>query len=146
MPGAADPDRQDGETTVAVGNDRIVCKPRLWHADARVGDESLIDRMQLSARSCRMRREKKGHVMDDVPGAYEFTAYLPRLAAPVRIGTYADAQVFVRRWTIREKDRTVRELARRMERANSAENMDLAMSELRRELAARGMLSAPQLP
>jgi hypothetical protein len=64
----------------------------------------------------------------------------------VRIGTYADAQVFVRRWTIREKDRTVRELARRMERANSAENMDLAMSELRRELAARGMLSAPQLP
>ena len=84
--------------------------------------------------------------MDDIPGAYEFTAYLPRLAAPVRIGTYADAQVFVRRWTIREKDRTVRELARRMERANSAENMDQAMSELRRELAARGMLSAPQLP
>jgi hypothetical protein len=89
---------------------------------------------------------QEGHVMDDVPGAYEFTAYLPRLAAPVRIGTYADAQVFVRRWTIREKDRTVRELARRMERANSAENMDQAMSELRRELAARGMLTAPRLP
>ena len=84
--------------------------------------------------------------MADVPGAYEFTAYLPRLAAPVQIGTYADAQVFVRRWSIREKDRTVRELARRMARANSAENMDQAMSELRRELAARGMLSAPQLP
>ena len=84
--------------------------------------------------------------MSEAPGAYDFVAYLPRLAAPVRIGTYADAQVFVRRWTIREKDRTVRELARRMERANSAENMDLAMSELRRELAARGMLSAPQLP
>ena len=82
--------------------------------------------------------------MADAPSAYDFVAYLPRLAAPVRIGTYADAQVFVRRWTIREKDRSVRELARRMERANSAENMDRAMSELRRELAARGMLSGAQ--
>lgn len=84
--------------------------------------------------------------MRDAPGAYEFAAYLPRLASPVRIGTYADAQVFVRRWAIRDKDRTVRELARRMERANSSERMDVAMRELRRELAARGMLSAPQSP
>ena len=84
--------------------------------------------------------------MGDAQGAYEFAAYLPRLAAPVRIGTYADAQVFVRRWAIRDKDRAVRELARRMERANSSERMTWAMRELRRELAARGMLSAPQSP
>jgi hypothetical protein len=82
--------------------------------------------------------------MADAPGAYEFAAYLPRLAAPVRIVNFADAQVFVRRWAIREKDRAVRELVRRMERANSAENMDRAIDELRRELAARGMLSGPQ--
>lgn len=79
--------------------------------------------------------------MGDAPGPYEFAAYLPRLAAPVRIGTYADAQVFVRRWAIRDKDPAVRELARRLERANSSERMNRAMRELRRELSARGMLS-----
>lgn len=79
--------------------------------------------------------------MGDAPGADEFVAYLPGLAAPVRIGTYADAQVFVRRWTIRDRDRAVRELAQRMDRANSSERMGRAMRELRRELAARGMLS-----
>jgi len=81
--------------------------------------------------------------MGDVPGAYEFVAYLPRVAAPVRIRTYADAQVFVRRWAIRDKDPVVRELARRMGRANSSERINRAMRDLRCELAARGMLSAP---
>ena len=81
--------------------------------------------------------------MGDVPGAYEFAAYLPRLAAPVQIRTYADAQVFVRRWAIRDKDPLVRDLARRMGRANSSEHINRAMRELRHELAARGMLSAP---
>ena len=80
--------------------------------------------------------------MEYAPGPYEFAAYLPRLAAPVRIGTYADAQVFVRRWAIRDKDPAVRELARRLGRANSTERMNLAMRELRRELTVRGMLSA----
>jgi len=82
-------------------------------------------------------------VAADVAAAYGFAAYLPRLAAPVQIATYMDAQVFVRRWAIRETDRTVRELGRRMERANSAEHMGQAMRELRRELAARGMLCGP---
>ena len=81
--------------------------------------------------------------MEDAPGAYAFAAYLPRLASPVWIRTYADAQVFVRRWAIRDKDPVVRELARRMERANSSERINWAMRELRCELAARGMLSAP---
>jgi hypothetical protein len=81
--------------------------------------------------------------MGDTPGAYGFAAYLPRLAAPVWIATYVDAQVFVRRWAIRDKDPAVRELGSRMERANSSERMTRAMRELQRELAARGMLSAP---
>ncbi len=81
--------------------------------------------------------------MGDALDAYGFAAYLPRLAAPVWIATYADAQVFVCRWAIRDKDPTVRALGRRMERANSAERMNCAMRELQRELAARGMLSAP---
>jgi hypothetical protein len=87
-----------------------------------------------------------GDALGDAPGAYEFAAYLPRLDSPVRIASFADAQVFVRRWAIREKDRTVRELVRRMEKANSSENMDRAMSELRRELEARGLLSGPRPP
>jgi hypothetical protein len=85
-------------------------------------------------------------ITGDAPSAREFAAYLPRLAAPVRIVTFADAQVFVRRWAIRDKDRAVRDLVRQMERANSAENIDRAVKELRRELAARGLLSAPQSP
>jgi len=79
--------------------------------------------------------------MGEAPGSYDFAARLPRLAVPVRIGTYADAQVFVRRWAIRDKDPAVRELARRLERANSAERRNGAMRELRHELAVRGMLS-----
>jgi hypothetical protein len=63
----------------------------------------------------------------DIVAAWGFAAYLPRLAAPVRIATYTDAQVFVRRWAIRESDR--------------AEHMGCAMRDFRRELAARGMLS-----
>lgn len=81
--------------------------------------------------------------MADAPGLYGFAAYLPRLMAPVRIRTYADAQVFVRRWTIRDKDPAMRELARRMGRANSSERINEAMRELRRELTARGVLFAP---
>jgi len=80
--------------------------------------------------------------MPDAPGVYGFAAYLPRLTAPVRVGTYADAQVFVRRWTIRDKDPMVRELARRMAQANSSERINAVMRELMRELTARGMLSA----
>ena len=38
MPPRRPPIEQAGETTVAVDNDRIVCKPRLWYADARAGD------------------------------------------------------------------------------------------------------------
>lgn len=79
----------------------------------------------------------------DIAAAYGFAAYLPRLAAPVRIANYADAQVFVRRWAIRESDPAVRELVRRMARASSAEHTGSAMRDFRRELAARGMLSGP---
>ena len=82
--------------------------------------------------------------MADAPSAYDFAAYLPRLAAPVRIDTYMNAQVFARRWAIRDKDPAVRQLVRRMERANSSEHMTRAMIELRRELAARGLLFGAQ--
>jgi hypothetical protein len=89
---------------------------------------------------------QKGHVMSDASYARQFAAYLPSLAVPVRIITFSDAQVFVRRWSIRDKDPAVRELVRRMAKAHSADNMDRAMDDLKRELGARGMLYSAELP
>ena len=79
--------------------------------------------------------------MSDVRIAGEFDANLPNLDRPVRISSFFDAQVFVRRWAIRDKDRTIRLLLRRMEKANSSEAANSAIEELKRELAARGLLS-----
>ena len=81
--------------------------------------------------------------MSDVRIAGEFDANLPNFDRPVRISSFFDAQVFVRRWAIRDKDRTIRLLLRRMEKANSSEAANSAIEELNRELAARGLLSDP---
>jgi hypothetical protein len=69
-----------------------------------------------------------------------FDANLPNFSRSVRISSFYDAQVFVRRWAIRDKDHAIRVLLRRMERANSSEAANSAMQELKRELAARGLL------
>jgi hypothetical protein len=82
----------------------------------------------------------KGHAMNDLRLAGTFDARLPNLALPVRIGCYFDAQVFVRRWAIRDKDPAIRKLLRRMEKANSSESIASAIVELKRELAERGLL------
>jgi hypothetical protein len=71
-----------------------------------------------------------------------FDANLPNLNRPIRIGTFFEAQVFVRRWGIRDKDPSIRALLRRMEKANSSETANNAIQELKRELAARGLLPA----
>ena len=78
--------------------------------------------------------------MSDVRIAEEFDANLPNFSRPVRIRSFHDAQVFARRWAIRDKDRTIRVLLRLMERANSSETANSAIEELKRELAARGLL------
>jgi hypothetical protein len=70
----------------------------------------------------------------------EFEAMLPRLDTPVRIGCFQDALVFVRRWTIREKDLEVRDLLRRMQRANDSRDIHSLVGELRQKLATRGLL------
>ena len=82
---------------------------------------------------------KEAH-MSDVRIAAVFDANLPNLSRSVRINSFYDAQVFVRRWAIRDKDRVIRVLLRRMERANSSEAANSAIQELKRELAARGLL------
>jgi hypothetical protein len=59
-----------------------------------------------------------------------FDANLPNLDRKVRINSFYDAQVFVRRWAIRDKDRAIRALLRRMESANSSETANSALEEL----------------
>jgi hypothetical protein len=69
-----------------------------------------------------------------------FDANLPDLARPVRIKSFYEAQVFVRRWMIRDKDPSIRLLRRKLETANSAIAVNTAIRELKQELAARGLL------
>ena len=78
--------------------------------------------------------------MSDVRIDGEFDAILPHLSTPVRICSFSDAQVFVRRWAIRDKDLNIRALVRRMDRANSMEAADSAVQEMKQELAARGLM------
>jgi hypothetical protein len=80
--------------------------------------------------------------MSDARFAAVFDANLPNFSRPVRINSLYDAQVFVRRWAIRDRDRVIRVLLRRMERANSSEAANSVILELKRELAARGLLPA----
>jgi hypothetical protein len=84
--------------------------------------------------------------MGDLRLAGVFDAKLPNLAWPVRISSFFDAQVFVRRWAIRDKDPVVRVLLRRMEKANSSEAVTRAIEELKRELAVRGLLPDMESP
>jgi hypothetical protein len=80
--------------------------------------------------------------MNDFSTDAVFDAKLPDLATPVRIKSLYEAQVFVRRWMIRDKDPSIRLLGRKLERANSAITADNAIRELKLELAARRLLPA----
>ena len=79
-------------------------------------------------------------VMSEGFNPLQFEALLPRLTTPVRIGCFQDALIFVRRWTIREKDLEVRDLLRRMQRASTWHDTLSLVGELRQKLAIRGRL------
>jgi hypothetical protein len=84
--------------------------------------------------------------MSDFSTDAVFEANLPDLARPVRIKSFHEAQVFVRRWMIRDKDPSIRLLCRKLETANSAITVSNAIQELKQELAARGLLPAGEPP
>ena len=84
--------------------------------------------------------------MSDVRIAAEFDANLPNLSRSVRIKSFYEAVVFVRRWAIRDKDPVIKTLLRRMERANSSESASGAIQEMKQELTARGLLPATIAP
>jgi hypothetical protein len=74
------------------------------------------------------------------PFERHFEAHLPLVATAVRITSLADAQVFMRRWVIRDKDRNLKALLRTLERANSAARINVAMEDFKQALAAHGLL------
>jgi hypothetical protein len=70
----------------------------------------------------------------------QFEACLPQVPKSVRITCLNDAQVFARRWVIRDKDPALKVLVRRLERAHSAETSANALRELKNALETRGLL------
>lgn len=75
-----------------------------------------------------------------LPADYHFEARLPGVAVPIRIASMHDAQVFTRRWVIRDKDRDLKALLRKMDKANSSEASYLAIRDFKAALVARGLL------
>jgi len=75
-----------------------------------------------------------------LPFDRHFEAHLPLVATAVRITSLYDAQVFMRRWVIRDKDRNLKALLRTLERANSGARIEVAMEEFKQALAAHALL------
>lgn len=80
-----------------------------------------------------------------VPYTRHFDACLPAVAVPVRITSIYDAQIFTRRWVIRDKDRELKALLRKLERANSARLIEQAMNDFKQTLSVRGLLPSTVL-
>ena len=70
----------------------------------------------------------------------QFDACLPQVTKSVRITCLHDAQVFARRWVIRDKDPTLKVLLRKLEKANSAVLIEEAMGTFKQELSMRALL------
>jgi hypothetical protein len=71
---------------------------------------------------------------------WPFDAYLPGVSTAIRITSFHDAQIFARRWSIRDKDLALKGLVRRLDRANSSSSAENALRELKQALASRGLL------
>jgi hypothetical protein len=75
-----------------------------------------------------------------IPFVHHFDASLPAVANPVRITSIDDARIFTRRWVIRDKDRGLKVLLRKLETANSGASIDEAIGEFKRALSDRSLL------
>ena len=74
------------------------------------------------------------------PQTNYFDANLPGADKAVRIASFYDAKLFVRRWVIRDKDPALKALLRHMEKANSLATADSAIGQLQQALSSRGLL------
>jgi hypothetical protein len=79
-----------------------------------------------------------------LPQTNSFDAHLPGVSQSVRIASFHDAKVFVCRWTIRDKDPSLKALLRHMEQARSSATADSAIWQLKQMLTSRGMLVTPR--
>ena len=79
-----------------------------------------------------------------IPFTQHFDAMLPEVASPVRITSIYDAQIFTRRWVIRDKDPDLKVLLRQLERANSAALIDEGMGCFKQALTVRALLPNSQ--
>ena len=75
-----------------------------------------------------------------LPQTNSFDAHLPGASQTTRIASFHEAKVFVCRWTIRDKDPSLKALLRHMEQTRSSAAADSAIWELKQMLASRGML------
>src|ERR1700704_1344064 len=92
----------------------------------------------MNSACCRAHPQGSEHMT--IPFTQHFDARLPAVAAPVRITSFYDVQVFTRRWVIRDKDPTLKVLLRKLEKANSAALIEEAMGTFKRELSSRSLL------
>ena len=69
-----------------------------------------------------------------------YDACLPGLRASIRIASLYDAQIFARRWVIRDKDPALKALVRRLDRVSGAAAAASSFAELKSLLASRGLL------
>jgi hypothetical protein len=75
-----------------------------------------------------------------LPQTNFFDANLPGASQTVRIASFHDAKVFACRWTIRDKDPSLKALLRQMQQARSSATADSAIRQLQQVLALRGLL------
>jgi hypothetical protein len=74
----------------------------------------------------------------NLPGVGQ--ANLHSASQPVRIASFNDAKVFMRRWVIRDKDPALKALLRHMEKVNSSATTTSAIGQFKQSLASRGLL------
>jgi hypothetical protein len=74
------------------------------------------------------------------PESEQFNAFLPRSEKAVWIAGFYDAQIFARRWTIRDKDPALKALLRCLDRARGPEMSNRAMLDFKSALSSRGLL------
>jgi hypothetical protein len=78
-----------------------------------------------------------------IPFTQHFDALLPDVAMPVRITSINDAQIFTRRWVIRDRDPSLKLLLRQLERANSTALIDEGIECFKKALTGRMLLPNP---
>jgi hypothetical protein len=74
-----------------------------------------------------------------MPPDYHFSATLPGVAVPIRITSIYEAQIFLRRWVIRDGDLALKKLLRRLERAHCSNSIYDAIAEFKRMLMRHGL-------